>query len=101
MSLKVIHCRDNSKHHVLAAATTGFVNSGGSVGVLPLLDHVKGEIRSRLPDGIPYVDTIADAVGLQRWTMQRRLANYGLNFSEVIDLVRRELAEQHIRQVPR
>jgi AraC-like DNA-binding protein len=74
------------------------INIGGGVGVLSLLDHVKGEIRSRLPDGIPYVDTIADAVGLQRWTLQRRLADYGLSFSEVIDLVRRELAEQHIRQ---
>jgi AraC-like DNA-binding protein len=71
---------------------------GGGTGVLSLLDHVKGEIRTRLPDGVPYVETIADAIGLQRWTLQRRLADYGLNFSEVIDLVRQELAERHIRQ---
>jgi hypothetical protein len=36
MSLKVIHCRDNSKHHVLAAATTGFKEflsrNGGTAG---------------------------------------------------------------------
>ena len=74
------------------------VKIGGSVGVVSLLYHVKGEIRGRLRDGILYIDTIADAVGLQRWTLQRRLAEYGLSFSDVIDLVRRELAERHIRQ---
>ena len=71
---------------------------GGGVGVLSLLGHVKGEIRSCLPDGVPYIENIADLIGLQRWTLQRRLAEYGLSFSEVIDLVRRELAERHIRQ---
>jgi AraC-like DNA-binding protein len=74
------------------------VKIGGGIGVLTLLDHVKGEIRSRLPDGVPYVGIIADSIGLQRWTLQRRLADYGLSFSDVIDLVRRELAERHIRQ---
>ena len=74
------------------------VRISGSIGTLSLLDHVKGEIRSHLPGGIPYVETIADAVGLQRWTLQRRLMAYGLSFSGVIDLVRRELAERHIRQ---
>jgi AraC-like DNA-binding protein len=74
------------------------VKIGGGTGVLSLLDHVKGEIRSRLPEGIPYLETIAAALGLQRWTLQRRLADYGLSFSAAIDLVRRELAERHIRQ---
>jgi AraC-like DNA-binding protein len=74
------------------------VKISGGIGILSLLDHVKGEIRSRLPDGIPYVETIADAVGMQRWTLQRRLADYGLSFSGAIDLVRRELAARHIRQ---
>jgi len=74
------------------------VRISGSIGTLSLLDHVKGEIRSHLPGGILYVETIADAVGLQRWTLQRRLMAYGLSFSGVIDLVRRELAERHIRQ---
>jgi AraC-like DNA-binding protein len=74
------------------------VRISGGIGTLSLLDHVKGEIRSRLPGGIPSVETVADAVGLQRWTLQRRLADYGLSFLGVIDLVRRELAERHIRQ---
>lgn len=71
---------------------------GGGIGTLSLLDHVKGEIRSRLPDGIPYIGAIADSIGLQRWTLQRRLTEYGLSFSHVVDQVRRELAERHIRE---
>jgi AraC-like DNA-binding protein len=74
------------------------VRIGGGIGTLSLLDHVKGEIRSRLPGGVPLVGAVADAVGLQRWTLQRRLSEYGLSFSDLVDLVRRELAERHIRQ---
>jgi AraC-like DNA-binding protein len=70
-----------------------------NTGVLSLLDHVKGEIRSGLPDGVPAIETVADAIGMPRWTLQRRLGNHGLSFSDAIDLVRRELAERHIRQV--
>jgi AraC-like DNA-binding protein len=74
------------------------IRVAGGRGVLSLLDHVKGEIRSRLPHGIPYVEVIAERVGMPRWTLQRRLANHGLSFSDVVELVRRELAERHIRQ---
>src|SRR5882757_7242317 len=74
------------------------IRISGGTGTLSLLDHVKGEIRSRLPGGMPDIGTIADSVGFQRWTLQRRLADYGLTFSAVIDLVRRELAERHLRQ---
>ena len=74
------------------------IRISGGTGTLSLLDHVKGEIRSRLPGGVPDIGTIADSVGFQRWTLQRRLADYGLNFSAVIDQVRRELAERHLRQ---
>lgn len=74
------------------------VGIGGNVGTLSLLDHVKGEIRTRLPGGVPSVHVVAEAVGLPRWTLQRRLSEYGLCFSDAIDLVRRELAARHIQQ---
>jgi AraC-like DNA-binding protein len=74
------------------------IRISGGTGTLSLLDHVKGEIRSRLPGGVPEIESIADSVGLQRWTLQRRLAEYGLTFSTAVDQVRRELAERHLRQ---
>jgi AraC-like DNA-binding protein len=98
--------RDDRLHHRMPHGDLHMANQlceqlvriGGGIGVLSLLDHVKGEIRSRLPDGVPDVEGIAAAVGLKRWTLQRRLEDYGLNYSEVIDLVRRELAARHIRE---
>jgi AraC-like DNA-binding protein len=74
------------------------VRVGGDRGVLSLLDHVKGEIRSSLPEGVPLIGTIADALGMPRWTLQRRLATQRFCFSDVVDGVRRELAERYIRQ---
>jgi AraC-like DNA-binding protein len=70
----------------------------GNTGVLSLLDHVKGEIRCCLPEGVPSIEFVAHAVDMPRWTLQRRLGNYGLSFSDAVDLVRRELADTHIRQ---
>ncbi len=69
---------------------------GGGHGVVSLVDQVKGEIRSRLPDGPPLIETIADAVGMPRWTFQRRLAESGLAFSDIVDLVRRDLAARYV-----
>jgi AraC-like DNA-binding protein len=88
-------CGDLRKTNLLGDQ---LIRISGGTGTLSLLDHVKGEVRSRLPGGVPCVGTIADAVGLQRWTLQRRLADYGLTFSAAIDQVRRELAERHVRQ---
>jgi AraC-like DNA-binding protein len=69
-----------------------------SVPPIPLLTHVKTEIESNLHDGIPNVEIIANRVGMPRWTLQRRLAEYELSFSDMVDLVRRELAETHVQR---
>jgi AraC-like DNA-binding protein len=84
--------------HRAALLSDQLIRISGGTGTVSLLDHVKGEIRSRLPGGVPGVETIADSVGLQRWTLQRRLAHYGSSFSAVTDQVRRELAERLLRQ---
>ncbi len=81
----------------LTELRAALVRIGRGPGVVSLVDQVKGEIRSRLPDGPPFVETIADSLGLPRWTFQRRLADQGLTFSEIVDLVRRELAERYVQ----
>lgn len=70
----------------------------GGTGALTFLDRVKGEVRSRLPDGAPPVEEVAEALGFARWTLQRRLSDWGLSYSDVIDQVRRDLATLHVRQ---
>lgn len=63
-----------------------------------LLDRVKTEIRARLPEGCPYVEQVADSLGIARWTLQRRLADEGLAFSDLVEQVRRDLATIYVRQ---
>jgi AraC-like DNA-binding protein len=71
---------------------------GRDAGVVSLLDRVKGEIRNQLPDGPPFIEVVADALGMPRWTLQRRLADYGFTYSEVVDVVRKNIAEQYVRR---
>jgi len=74
------------------------VNIGRDRGTVCLLARVMGEIRHRLPDGLPLVEDVAEALGVPRWTLQRRLADHGYTFSETVDLVRKTLAEHYVRR---
>jgi AraC-like DNA-binding protein len=80
----------------LAELRDRLIQVGAGTGVVSLLDQVKGEIRSRLPDGPITIEVIAAALVIPRWTLQRRLADYGLSFSDLVDLVRRDLAACYI-----
>jgi AraC-like DNA-binding protein len=84
--------------HRLGQLRNELIGVAGGTGAVSFLDKLKGEIRSRLPAEAMSITAVADAMGLPRWTFQRRLAEYGLNFSDLVDLVRRELAAIYIRQ---
>jgi AraC-like DNA-binding protein len=68
----------------------------GSTGTLSLADQVVGEIRSRLAAGYPHIEDIAEALRMTRWTLQRRLAEQGQVFSELVEATRRRLARSHL-----
>ena len=74
------------------------VNVGRDSGNVPLMARVMGEIRRLLPDGLPLVEIVADSLGVPRWTLQRRLADHGYTFSDIVDLVRKNLAKQYVSQ---
>jgi AraC-like DNA-binding protein len=74
------------------------VHISGGTGELSFLDMVKGEIRSALPGGNPHVDSIAELMHIPRWTFQRRLADSGHTFSEMIETVRRDLSALYVSQ---
>lgn len=59
---------------------------------------VCGEIRRLLPEGYPPVETVSDTLGLARWTLQRRLADQSVTFSECVDLVRSRLAMLYLAE---
>jgi AraC-like DNA-binding protein len=72
------------------------VRLAGGTGVLSLTDQVAGEIRSRLPSGYPHIEIVADALRMTRWTLQRRLAEHGQVFSNLVEATRRSLAELYL-----
>ncbi|WP_207460099.1 AraC family transcriptional regulator [Azospirillum sp. SYSU D00513] len=82
----------------LTALSGQLVSIARDTGAPPLLDRLKAEVRARLPEGCPYIEEVADALGMARWTLQRRLAEEGIVFSDLVEGVRRDLATLYIRQ---
>lgn len=78
------------------ALCRNLVQLAGTTETLSLTDQVAGEIRSRLPAGHPHVEDVAEALRMTRWTLQRRLAEHGVVFSDLVERVRRGLAELHL-----
>ena len=58
--------------------------------------RVKNAILDHLPSGAPSAEMVAKALHLSARTLQRRLAIAGTTYSQVLDDVRRSLAEQYI-----
>lgn len=61
-----------------------------------LITRIKSALIEELPSGNPGDALIARAVYLSPRTMQRRLAEEGTSYTQVLDEVRRELAENYI-----
>lgn len=74
--------------------------SGGlrGLGRLPLHERVKGEIRSMLCEGEPSIEPVAQALGMARWTLQRRLATTGHTFADLATGIRRSLALSYLAE---
>lgn len=62
-----------------------------------LVNAVRGEIYQLLADGEPSLDQVAERLGLGARTLQHRLKQQGPGFQEVLDGLRRSLAEIFLR----
>ncbi|MFF7710838.1 AraC family transcriptional regulator ligand-binding domain-containing protein [Pseudomonas sp. NPDC007930] len=60
--------------------------------------QVQTQIRSQLADGEPNLERVCHALELTSWTLQRRLGDDGLTFTQLVDSTRRELAEYYLSQ---
>jgi len=67
-------------------------------GAPSFVEQVMSEVRASLQDGPPHIEAVAAALRQPRWTLQRRLAEAGLSFSEVVEKVRRDLAGLYLGQ---
>ena len=64
--------------------------------VSQLRTRVENAISSMLPHGRVVVDDVARSLGMSKRTLTRKLADEGLNFTEVLQQLRRDLAVRYL-----
>lgn len=74
------------------------ISMAEAVGDCPRVVGIRRFIAEHLRSGEPpSIETTAEALNVSVRTLQRRLETMRINFRELIDLVRRELAEEYMR----
>ncbi|RVU51031.1 AraC family transcriptional regulator [Pseudomonas syringae pv. syringae] len=63
-----------------------------------IVHDVQAQIRIQLADGEPNLERVSEQLQIGSWTLQRRLGDSGLTFSQLVDKVRRELAQHYLSQ---
>ncbi len=64
----------------------------------PFVTGVEAAIARSLPGGAPPLAGVAKELAISPRTMQRRLGEHGRSFAEMVDAVRRSLAERHLTE---
>jgi AraC-like DNA-binding protein len=63
-----------------------------------LLARIRTAVRSRLPQACPSLESIADDIRLPVSVLSRELAAANVNFKDLVECIRRELALSYMRQ---
>lgn len=63
-----------------------------------LLERARQTILATLHLGEPALDEIAHHLGLSEWTLQRKLREHGLSFTQLVDQIRQDSAVAHLKQ---
>ena len=63
-----------------------------------LIDQVRNVIADEFRGGEPSLERIADHLGLTPRTLQRKLQELGTSYNDVLDQMRRQLAERYLRE---
>jgi len=63
-----------------------------------LFDSIRTTIRTRLPQGCPTFETVSEDLRVTPAAMHRALALEGVQFKDLIDATRRDLAVSYLRQ---
>ncbi|SDU04139.1 AraC-type DNA-binding protein [Pseudomonas pohangensis] len=97
---------DFARPNVLARKSDGeFVRQMQEAGTLPneqnIVDLTQQLICTLLPNETCTSSVVADALSISRRTLHRQLLQHKVNFSSLLEGVRRELATRHIAQANR
>lgn len=90
---------DPSIHHLIEAEVRRRLGEPGLLvtqGGDALLDRVRQTLAALLPQGFAELDAVAEALGRSRRSLQRDLDLRGRSFRELLDEVRRQLAERYV-----
>jgi len=92
--LPVIHADNYLNDLLLKYSETALAERRGDVS--PFRTKVENAISSLLPHGRVLVADVARTLGMSERTLGRRLADEGLNFAEVLQRLRRDLAIRYL-----
>lgn len=63
-----------------------------------LVDATRGQVRQMLLGGEPPLERVAEQLGLAPWSLQRRLRDEGVGFTQLVDEVRKDMATHYLKQ---
>jgi AraC-like DNA-binding protein len=73
-------------------------SSTGNRHEATLLDRARQTIVATLHLGEPALEDIAQTLGLSEWTLQRKLREHGISFTQLVDQIRQDSALSHLKQ---
>jgi AraC-like DNA-binding protein len=92
--LSVIHADNHLNDLLLKYCEAALANRQGDVS--QLRTKVENAITSLLPHGRALVGEVARSLGMSERTLGRKLADEGLNFTEILQELRRDLAVRYL-----
>ena len=92
--LPLIHADPYLNNLLLKSCEAALTDRRGNVS--QLRTRVENAISSLLPHGRVVVDDVARSLGMSKRTLARKLSDEGLNFTEVLQQLRRDLAVRYL-----
>ena len=92
--LPLIHADPYLNNLLLKYCEAAITDRRGNVS--QLRTRVENAISSLLPHGRVVVDHVASSLGMSKRSLARRLSDEGLNFTEVLQQLRRDLAVRYL-----
>ena len=92
--LPLLHAEPYLNNLLLKYCEAALTDRRGNVS--QLRTKVENAISSVLPHGRVVVDDVARSLGMSKRTLARRLSDEGLNFTEVLQQLRRDLAVRYL-----
>ncbi len=90
----------NSDRRLLSLVQTCLTALGlNQLAPQSLIDRLRNQVRVKLPEGYPALETIAEELGQPVSAVQRTLSFEGLTYKDLVETTRQDLAQLYLKQV--